>query len=144
MAKVNGTLAKEVAIYFLDMTQERFTPYMVSKSIVQAKSLLKSGYTVEEIKNVIDYIINNTNVNMYSLGYVSTAINSVLEKIEEEEKFKAVNEIITRSKEEYAATMEGSDEPIVDKSRERNKEKLGRIGIQPRVGEKSYLDLLKE
>ena len=39
--KVNGTHAKEVAIYFLDKTTERYTPQMVAKTVVQAKSLLK-------------------------------------------------------------------------------------------------------
>lgn len=147
MAKVNGTHAKEVAIYFLDMTQDRYTPAIVAKTVVQAKHLLGAGYTVEEIKRVIKYIVDVNGVSMYSLGYVSSAINSVLEKINELEKEEVVQAMIQQSKDEMSAHKEadrGEVEKDESESRERNRKKLDRVGIQSREREKSYLDMLKE
>lgn len=146
MAKVNGTHAKEVAIHFLDMTQERYTPAIVSKTIVQAKSLLGAGYTVEEIKRVIEYIVKETGVAMYSLGYVNAAINGILEKLAEIDKEEEIQALIKKSKAEVHVNTNMKEGAQVNDegSRERNKQKLDGISLQSRKREKSYLDMLEE
>ncbi len=139
--KVNGTDAKDVAIHFLEQTQERYTSTMVGKVVVQAKVILKAGYTKEEIMMCIDYIVENTSVQMYSIGYISTAINSIIEKIKEEEKNKVIKKILDKQREEHVVKREGVK---YDESKERNKRKLEGFGNESRFGEESPFDMLKE
>ena len=143
MVKANGTVAKDIAIYFLDMTQERYTPAIVSRTVGQAKNLLESGYTQTEICSVIDFIVNETSTVMYSLGYVSSAINDVLKDINAMAIMKAHKELIEESK----ASYQKEENKEVDKDVEsqiRNRDKLSGFGNEPGKREKSYLDMLKE
>ena len=141
MAKANGTIAKDIALYFLNMTTDRYTPSMVAKTVKQAKQLLEAGYTKEEIISVIDYIVTKTNVKMYSLGYVNCCINKVLDKINEEEKAKQIQEIIEQAKKEQATAFDRGD--IDNGSTRRNREKVNRLNVQSRVGKKFDFDMLK-
>lgn len=141
MVKVNGTIAKDIAIHFLNSTQERYTSAMVSKTIVQAKKLLEAGYNKQEIIDSIDYVVNRTSVQMYSLGYISTAINSILMKLKEEDESKRIKEIIEKQKEEHATNR---IEVKYDESSERNKNKLDRFGTESRERKESIVDMLKE
>lgn len=143
MAKANGTVAKDIAIYFLDMTTDRYTPSMVAKTIIQAKQLLESGYKKDEIISVIDYIINKTNINMYSLGYVNSAINDVLKKIEEENKQEEVRKILEQARLEQATTVEDRGEEV-DESSKRNREKFNRNNLQSRKRTKFDFNMLEE
>lgn len=139
--KVDGTVAKNIAIHFLDRTTDRYTPSIVAKTVIQAKSLLKSGYTEEEIKSVIDHIVDNTSVNMYSLGYVSSAINNVLKEIKEEES----KEIAKEQREEFSKIAKKllKEGEVNFESKERNEGKLDRFGTKSRFGEEPYSDLFK-
>jgi len=139
MAKTNGTDAKDIAIYFLDLIEERYTPSMVARTIVQTKSILKSGYTKEEIMKTIEFIVTKTNVEMYSIGYVSSSINSILKQINKEELSETIKEELIKFEED----KETAKEVDVDVgSRERNRNKV--TSDESRKREKSYLDLFKE
>lgn len=141
MVKANGTIAKDIAIHFLNQTQERYTSAMVGKTIVQAKRMLEAGYTKQEIMDSIDYVVDKTSVQMYSLGYIETAINSILEKIELDKKQKEIDEKIKQMKREYVTKR---DEVKHDKSTERNKSKLDGFGLKPRFGEEFTIDMPEE
>lgn len=139
--KANGTIAKDIAIYFFEAIDTRCTSSMIAKTIIQAKHLLQAGYTEDEIKKVIDYIVNKTNVKMYSLGYVNTMINKILENIEDEEKQLETERLIQESKEEYEKLKSQVKESGTET---RNREKLNRFGVKPRFGEKFDFNMLEE
>lgn len=139
--KANGTIAKDIAIYFFEAIDTRCTSSMIAKTIIQAKHLLQAGYTEDEIKKVIDYIVNKTNVKMYSLGYVNTMINKILENIEDEEKQLETERLIQESKEEYEKLKSQVKESGTET---RNREKLNRFGIKSRFGEKFDFNMLEE
>lgn len=139
--KVDGTDARTVAIHFLEQTQERYTPAMVGKVVAQAKNILSAGYKKEEIMMCIDYIVENTTVQMYSIGYISSAINSVLAKINQEKKDKIIKEVLDKQREERIVERE---EVKHDESTERNRSKIDGFSTESRKREESALDMLKE
>lgn len=137
----NGTDAKDIALHFVNITVGKATPAIMKKTISQAKTLLSSGYTKEEIIKAIDYIIDVMHVDMYSLGYVNTAINDVLKQIRQKEKEEAIKEIVRKAEEEISAS---EDEVVVDEeSSRRNREKIKGTGIQSRFGEKFNFDMFE-
>lgn len=143
MSKVNGTHAKEVALHFLDVTEQRYTSAIIGKTTNQAKTLLAAGYTRDEIISVIDYINENTDANMYSLGYVNSAINNVLRKIQEEKLIEKQEELRRKLEEERKSYI-SKEVNELDESTERNRNKLNKFSIQSRKREESYLNMLKE
>lgn len=144
MKKANPTDAKTVALYFLDITQTRYTPAIIAKTINQTKNLMKSGYTAEEIIEVIDYIDKHTDVQMYSIGYINSSINDVLRKVNVEKEKEKLRLKIEQSKTDYLNSEVEEEVVEEDESTERNREKARRISIQSRKREESYLDLLEE
>ena len=123
-AKTNGTDAKEIALHFLKQIDQRATPLIMAKTIKQAKTILESEYTKEEIIQVIDHITSQVKITIYSLGYVSACINDVLRELREQEA------ILLRSslKKEIASQSPDRSEVVIDDgSRERNREKARRI-----------------
>lgn len=142
--KPNGTDAKEIALHFIELTVGRATPAIVSKTITQAKILLQSGYTKQEIIDVINYVIDVKHVHMYSLGYVNSCINNILNEI----KINKEKEEAIKQKEEIKQQMEEQqiqqNEVIEDgESTQRNRDKLNRFGVKPGLREKFNLDMLK-
>ena len=93
--------ANKMAKYFIDKTAGRATPAIMKKTHAQAKTLLQSGYSKEEITKVIDFLIDEKKINIYSLGYVNTCINNVLNTIKKKELQEKVlqNKTIIASKE---------------------------------------------
>lgn len=136
MAKANGTIARDIALYFFEKIDKRCTPSMVAKTVVQAKSLLSSGYTEEEIINTIDYIVDETSTKIYSLGYINSAINSVLEEVNK----KKNKEIVKQQEKEIEAT---SEEVIDVESRERNERKIDGFGAESWKRKEPYSDLFE-
>lgn len=134
---VNGTHAKEVALHFLERTQEKYTPAMVKKTIGQVKTLMSYGYTRDEVIKTIDYLIDVKRVNMYSLGYVNSAINNVLEELKTLEYNKKAEEILQNI--EY----DSKEVTINEESAERNREKGERFGTNTGFGKKHNFDMLK-
>ena len=141
----NGTHAKEIALHYLNATDQRATPSIMVKTVSQAKSILSAGYTKEEIIRVIDAIVEK-GVVMYSIGYVSACINDVLREIkvkEDAEKAKAQAKI---EAERMATTaLEKRNEVTTDvESTERNRSKAGRFGVQSRFGKKHNFDMFEK
>jgi hypothetical protein len=137
----SGTDAKDIALHFIKLTTGRATPSIMAKTIIQAKSLLSSGYTKEEILSVIDYLLKIKGMDIYSLGYVSSAINNVLKEMNKEKDKQKSAEI----KEQMKQTSESNIKEVIasDESTQRNRDKSNGFGIQPRFGEKSFSDLFK-
>ena len=95
----------------------------------------------EEIIKVIDYLIYNKKVKMYSFGYVNTAISNVLQEINK-------IEMIEKSKQEIASTIEKMEQMREevkgkDESTQRNQRKLNRIGVQSGFREKFNFDMFE-
>lgn len=142
MVKANGTVAKDIGLYFLQETfVERYTPAIVKRTIGQAKGLLEAGYTDEEIRYTIDHLTAK-GVDMYSLGYVSSAINDVLrEKKAWEIKAKA------EQMQQKISDAQSKDREVVDvddESAERNRQKAERFNLQSRKRTKFDLDMFEE
>lgn len=139
----NGTDAKDIALYFIKLTQGRATPSIIAKTIRQAKTLLSREYTKQEIIKVIDYIILEKKYDVYSLGYINTCINDVLREI----KKKKEQEELQRKKEEIrkklASGVTCSEVKDDGKSTERNREKARRLGVQSRFREKFNFDMFE-
>jgi hypothetical protein len=138
MIQPNGTDAKDIALHFIKLTDGRATPDIIKKTIIQAKSLLSCGYTKQEIMDTIDFLIDVKKKQLYSLGYVNSCINNVLREIksiESKEKTKQIKTTIDSEREEIK---------VDEQSKQRNRDKLSRFGVQPRFGEKFDFDLFKE
>jgi hypothetical protein len=136
--------AKEIALYFLDLTQDKFTPSIVSRNVKQSRELLEAGYTKEEIIRVIDAVLKR-NPNVYSLGYISASINDVLRELNEFEKREAVEKQREEMRTQNALTIQESrSEVSPDESSERNREKARRASVQSKFGKKFDFDMFEE
>lgn len=128
--------SKEIALYFLDLTQDKFTPAIVARNVKQARALLEAGYTKEEIIRVIDAVLK-VNDSVYSFGYISASINDVLRKLNEFEKREAVEKQREEMRTQNALTIQESrSEVSPDESTERNREKARRVSVQSKFGRK--------
>ena len=133
---INPTHAKDIALHFYDRKEWRVggkhatSPF--GKSVNQAKKLLGYGYTKEEIIDVIDYIFDKTDVNVYSFGYVNYVINEILDKVK----------VMKMKEQETQTTMEVMSEQ--DESTTRNKRKLERLNRKSNIGEEYNFDMFKE
>jgi UDP-N-acetylmuramoylalanine-D-glutamate ligase len=132
----NGTVAKDIALHFVNATNQRVTPHIMRKTIQQAKSLLSSGYKKDEIISVIDFLIKHKSANMYSLGYVNASINDILREMKEMEEKERLEQV----RKEIAEQQSVQRSEVVNhaESTERNREKAKRIGtgLQSRLGKK--------
>lgn len=133
--------AKEIAVYFVDATNVKASKSLMSKTIVQAKSLLSDGFTKEEIIKTIDYVINVMKIVPYSFGYVNVVISDVLPKINKLEAQQSAK----IAQEEMMEFIEASRNEVRsnDESTNRNKSKLNGFGLQPRFGEELNFDLFE-
>lgn len=140
----NGTDAKDIALYFIKITNTRATGQIIAKTINQAKSLLSADYTKEEIIQVIDHLILEKKYDVYSLGYISACINDALRDISKKKKQAQLDaqkeEIKRKIQEEQAKQVEVKDS---DQSTKRNRDKAKRLGIQSRVREKFNFDMFE-
>ena len=135
MTKANPTHAKDIALHFINVTETKATPAIMRKTIQQAKTLLASGYNKDEIFKVIDYIVKDKGIDMYSLGYVNTCINKILKEINEKEKEQNIKQELEKQKENYKPPRESKSGVSDDESRERNKTKSERFGVQRKMQE---------
>ena len=131
--------AKEIAVHYIEITDGRATKAIMSKTIIQAKSLLKDGYSKEEIIKTIDYIVKVKKIEMYSFGFINASINNMLREINKLEKAKALKEKITSITE----IPTRSEVETNNESTERNKQKLNRFGVQSRFGEEFNINMFK-
>lgn len=79
-----GTQAHSVVMYFLTVFEIRARKESIARYINQAKSLIKLGYTVEEIKMVIDRVWNEFGSEVYSFGFINTSMERQIAKIKKE------------------------------------------------------------
>ena len=94
-----GSQAKDLVLLFYDKTQLRFTNKDIMIAIKSAKSLLNSGYTFDEIKNTIEYCVENQPPKgIYSFGFISNQINRVLAILKQKEKENIATKSIDKSK----------------------------------------------
>lgn len=144
-AKANGTEAKDIAIHFVEETTGRATPQIMKKSIIQAKILLESGYTKEEIIDVIDFIVSKKSIEMYSLGYVNACINDVLSEIKKHKSSEIEREKSKEVRKEIESIQECQRNEVADdvESTKRNREKINRLGTESRFGEKFNFDMFE-
>ncbi len=134
--------AKEVAVYFANSTNVKPSKSFMSKTIIQAKSLLSDGFTKEEIIKTIDYVINVKNIKPYSFGYINVVITSILlqiNKLEAQQSAKNTQEKIMEFIEASRNEVRG-----VDESTNRNKSKLDGFGVQSKFGEELDFDIFTE
>ena len=146
--KANPTVAKDIAIYFLEATDQRYTPSIIAKTIIQAKAILEAGYTKDEIIQCIDWVINKTTVVMYSLGYISTMINKILENIKQEVDAEEKNEKLKKYKEDMLNfqqdLLKKEGEELVNETSDRNRRKANEFDNKSRERKKYYFDLFEE
>jgi Holliday junction resolvasome RuvABC DNA-binding subunit len=142
---MNPTHAKEIALYFLDLTQDKYTPNIVARTVIQAKALLSAGYTKVEIIQVIDAVLKKK-PDVYSLGYVSSSINDILREIKEKETSVLAEKQREKLRTQIAETIESNRSEVtrVDESTERNREKARRASAQSRFGKKFDFDMFEE
>lgn len=96
MNKAIGTNAKKLVLFFYEKTGLRFTNRDIMIAVQNAKNLLKSGYSYDEIKETIEYCVTNPPPKgIYSFGFISYEINKVLatlnSKKKEEKREKAID-----------------------------------------------------
>lgn len=117
---------RDVVMHFIKRTTDgRATPSVFSKTTMQAKSLINSNYTPEEIIKVIDYVIDVKNVQMYSLGYISACIGSTLQEIKQQEALDTAKRLTKQ--------MEG--EVNHESGLTNNQSKIHRYGVESRFRE---------
>ena len=96
---------REVARYFFDKTGRKATPALFGQSLGQVKTLLLSGFTEEEIKKGIDYLVENPPKNGFrSLGFLSYCLDDILLKIKVKELRERASGVITQINETQEAT----------------------------------------
>jgi hypothetical protein len=143
MRKTNGTDAKDIALYFLEQTTERYTKPVIARTIITAKSILTSGYTKEEILLVIDRVLKSK-PNVYSLAYISACIEDVLRQIKQEDLAKQAVKVKEEQEKLALEQRLANVEVVSDESKERNKRKAERINLQSGIRKKSYLDMFEK
>jgi len=130
--KPDGTKARDIAFYFFDKANLRTTRSIIAKTITQAKSLLKSGYTYDEIIKTIDYVIDDDNIKLYSLGYLNHVINVKLGQIKEKEQ------------KEFLKQAQFTIKEVTENDTTNNTSKADRFGSKSRVGKKLNFDMFEE
>lgn len=142
---VNGTDAKDIALHFIALTVGRATPTIIKKTVIQAKTLLQSGYTKDEVIKVISYLVDKKGIQMYSLGYVNACINDVLKEIQLQQRIEEQKAKAEELKKEIASVQEEQRNEVKDdgESTQRNRDKVNRFGTQSRFGKKFDFDMFE-
>jgi hypothetical protein len=86
-----GRIAKEIVTHFLTRTNQKATPTIFKKNLGHAMSLLKSGYSEQDIYDVIEYYADHPPVK----GFISLAwlVYSINDGILEVNKLRARKEL---------------------------------------------------
>ena len=99
MSKAIGGQAKELVLLFYDKTGLKFTNKDIMVAVSNAKTLLKAGYTYDEIKNTIEYCVANPpSKGIYSFGFIVNQINKVTAMLKSKNKKMAKEKAIDKSK----------------------------------------------
>ena len=94
-----GTSAKELVLLFYEKTGLRYTNKDIMIAIKNAKNLLNVGYTYEEIKNTIEYCVDNPPKNgIYSFGFIVHEINKVVTLLKSKQKETKTTQALDKNK----------------------------------------------
>lgn len=129
MAKnIIGSQAKELVLLFYDKTKLKYTNQNIMVAVKNAKTLLETGYTFDEIKDTINYCISNPpQKGIYSFGFIVHEINKVTTMLKSQGKKivddKAIDSSIfsnygiqdVSNKEKVKSTKEFGEISIFDK-----------------------------
>ncbi len=128
MTKSNSRSSNRIALHFISKTNGSNDRSNIKRVHSQALNLLEKKYEEDDIMDVIDYIVDVKGVEMYSFGYVSASIHNILPEVK---KIRA-KEIVKNMK------RETSREEVTEtnESKERNRSKQERFGVQSRIREK--------
>lgn len=77
---------KDVALHFYEKTNIKITPSDMAKTIKQVKLTVNKGYNTKDIISVINYIIDEKNIKIYSMGYILKCIDNIYEEMKQKEK----------------------------------------------------------
>lgn len=78
MSKNIGGQAKELVLLFYEKTGLKFLNKDIMIAVKKAKDLLNAGYTYDEIKDTIEYCVENPpEKGIYSFGFIVHEINKV-------------------------------------------------------------------
>lgn len=99
MSESIGGQAKKLVLHFYDKTGLKYTNKDIMVSVSNAKTLLKAGYTFDEIKDTIDYCIANPpSKGIYSFGFIVSQISKVTTLLKSKKKEMEKVEAIDKSK----------------------------------------------
>lgn len=94
-----GTSAKELVLLFYEKTGLRYTNKDIMIAIKNAKNLLNVGYTYEEIKNTIEYCVDNPPKNgIYSFGFIVHEISKVVTLLKSKQKEAKIIQALDKNK----------------------------------------------
>lgn len=94
-----GTSAKELVLLFYEKTGLRYTNKDIMIAIKNAKNLLNVGYTYEEIKNTIEYCVDNPPKNgIYSFGFIVHEISKVVTLLKSKQKEAKITQALDKNK----------------------------------------------
>lgn len=143
MKNANPTHAKEIALHFLERTNQPYEAKNVAKCVRMAKSLLLN-YTKEDIKYVID-TVTKRRPDIYSIGYVASAMDdTLLDREREEDKAELLRQA-QKVREEMETTVQNHREVTpLDESTERNRRKAKELGIQSGLRKKYDFDMFEK
>ena len=129
---INPTDAKDIALHFYDKKGWRVDANM-GRTVNTVKSLLKYGYTKDEIISVVDYVMDKTKKDIRSFGYFNYVMNEVLDKIKQSDAKQS------NLKQPLPPVKEMSSE-----STKHNKQKLSSRNSKSNVGKKYNFDMFEE
>ena len=90
----NPTEAKDIALYFLDMTDSDMSKKKIARTIKEAKTLLSEGKTKEQILHVIDKVLDVKGKSVYSFGYIIAVFDDYIKDFEVTKKKLEVAEML--------------------------------------------------
>lgn len=131
----NPTVAKELALDFLEQIGQRPNPAVMARTIKSIRELMESGYNDEEIKYAMDYTLT-IKPDIYSFAYISTTIDKALRIRAKKQPHHAIDvrEVVVTKESEVTENVGLA---------ERNKRKADRASVQSRKRAEHYLDMLK-
>ena len=133
--RVNPTEAKDVALHFYKM--KGWNPdAKMGKTINIVKSMMRNGFTKDQIISAIDYSFAHAKVDIYSIGFISYTINESLDSINKEK-------VAEQARAERAKLVPPKPKGVDNGSSERNKNKLRNNG-KSNVGKKYNFDMFEK
>lgn len=142
---VNPTQAKELAVLFFDLSNQKMTQSNMPRTVKAVKELMSGGLSYEQIKYAIVVMLDRK-PDIYSFNYIATGISDVLRERELElakEKGKKAKKDAEQKLVDSLKVTSESEVIRSDETSERNKRKAKALGVQSRERTKSYFDLFE-